>query len=183
MGRSVITSYFKGSCEPVNPGGTESYAFIIFKDGNRVYYEANLVWPHFLSLPNIVFKPVVTCINASQYYACIFLLTYLLQNGYKDESILVYGDSKLVINQMSGIWKIGQGHYLFLGHYCKEVLLKLFKDIKFQWFSGEDNFMADKLSKDVLKDAGIEISNWKENAGYWIGRTKKIKKEKKLENE
>jgi ribonuclease HI len=180
----MITAHFDGACEPVNPGGTGSYAFIVFDNDNKViYHEAKIICPSYYFLPNTVFKPTTSSVNVSEYAACICLMTYLLQNGYREESILVYGDSKLVINQMSDIWKIGQGHYLFLAHYCKEVLLKLFKDIKFRWFSGEDNFMADKLSKDVLKDAGIEISNWKENPGYWIGRTKKIKKEKKLENE
>jgi len=179
----MITCYMKGSCEPLNPGGTESYAFIVFQDGNKIYYEANLVWPHFLSLPNIVFKPVVTSINTSQYYACIFLLNYLLQNGFKDECIIIYSDSKLVTNQMNEHWKIGQGHYLFLAHYCKHVLMNLFKDIKFQLIPETQNFIANELSKEVLRNAGIEISNWKENSYYWVKRTKEIKKEKLAELE
>jgi len=179
----MITAYFNGACEPINPNGTGSYAFIIFKDSVKTYYEAKMICPSYYFLPNSVFKPRTSSVNVSEYTACICLLTYLLQNGFKDESIIVYGDSKLVVNQMNGDWKIGQGHYLFLAHYCKEVLLKLFKDIRFQRIKGEDNFMANELSKEVLRNAGIEVSNWKEEPGYWIKRTKEIKKEKRLENE
>jgi ribonuclease HI len=180
----MITGNFAGSCEPINPGGTGSYAFIVFDNDNKVIYnEAKIICPSYFFIPNSVFKPITTSVNVSDYCACILLLTYLLQNNYKDEPLTIFGDSKLVVNQLSGEWKIGQGHYLFLAHYCKEVLVKLFKDIKFQRISTENNFIADTLSKNVLRDAGIEISNWKENPGYWMGKTKKIKKEKKLENE
>jgi len=179
----MITTYFDGACEPVNPNGTGSYAFVVLDSDNKViYHEAKIICPSYYFLPNSVFKPTTTSTNVSEYTACICLLTYLLQNGFKDESIIVYGDSKLVVNQMSGDWKIGQGHYLFLAHYCKHVLLNLFKDIRFQWIRGEENFMADELSKEVLRNAGIEISNWKEKPWYWIKRTKEIKKEKQAEN-
>ena len=180
----MITSYFRGSCEPVNPGGTGSYAFIIFDNDNKViYHEAKIICPSYYFLPNTVFKPTISSVNTSQYCSCILLLTYLLQNGFKDESIIIYSDSKLVVNQMNGTWKIGQGHYLFLAHYCKHVLLNLFKDIKFQLIPAHQNFMSNELSKEVLKNAGIEISNWKEESQYWIKRTKEIKKEKQMENE
>ena len=177
----MITAYMKGSCEPISPGGTESYAFVVFRDGDVIYREANLTWPHFLSLPNIVFKPVVSSINTSQYYACIFLLTYLLQSGYKDEEIVVYSDSKLVVNQMNGSWKVGQGHYLFLAHYCKHVMLDLFKDIRFQLVQPKENFVADELSKEVLRNAGVEISHWKKHPFYWMKRSKEIREEKEAE--
>jgi ribonuclease HI len=179
----MLNCYFKGNCEPINPGGTASYAFIIFKDSNKLYHEAKLICPSYHFLPNTIFKPVTTSVNTSQYCACILLLTYLLQNGYKDEEIVIYGDSKLVVSQMNSSWKIGQGHYLFLGHYCKHVLLGLFKNIRFQRIREDQNFIVNELSKEVLRNAGVEISNWKEKPGYWIGRTKKIKKEKQAENE
>lgn len=177
----MISAYFDGACEPINPGGTGSYAFIIFNDGNKIYYEAKIICPSYYFLPNSVFKPTTSSVNVSEYTACICLLTYLLQNGFKDESITVFGDSKLVINQMNGKWKVNQGHYLFLAHYCKEVLLKLFKDIKFQWVKSEENFVADELSKEVLRKAGIEISNWKDEPWQWMKRTKEIKEEKEAE--
>jgi len=179
----MIVAYFDGACEPINPGGTGSYAFIVFEDGNRIYHEAKIICPSYHFLPNTVFKPTTSSVNVSEYTACICLLTYLLQNGFRDKSVIVCGDSKLVINQMNGTWNMHQGHYLFLAHYCKEVLLKLFKDIKFQWISGETNFMADELSKEVLRNAGVEISNWKEKPWEWSKRTKEIKEEKRLENE
>lgn len=178
----MITAYFDGACEPINPGGTGSYAFIVFNDSEKIYYEAKMICPSYYFLPNSVFKPTTSSVNVSEYTACICLLTYLLQNGFKNESIVSCGDSKLVVNQMNGSWKISHGHYLFLAHYCKHVLLNLFKDIRFQLIREEENFMADELSKEVLRNAGVEISNWKEKPWQWMRRTKEIKEEKKAEN-
>jgi ribonuclease HI len=177
----MITAYFDGACEPINPRGTGSYAFIIFNGSDKIYHEAKVICPSYYFLPNSVFKPTITSVNVSEYTACICMLTYLLQNGFKDEPVVVYGDSKLVVNQMNGKWKIHGGHYLFLAHYCKEVLFKLFKDIRFQWIKEEENFMADELSKEVLRNAGVEISNWKERPWTWMRRSKEIKEEKEAE--
>ena len=47
--------------------------------------------------------------NVAEYAALILALKYLKKHGYFDKSILVRGDSKLVIKQMSGKWKIKKG--------------------------------------------------------------------------
>jgi probable phosphoglycerate mutase len=73
-----------------------------------------------------------------------------------DAEISVKGDSKLVIEQMFGTWKIKSGLYTELAHRARELLSR-FTNIQGEWISRDLNDVADELSKAALKRAGVKL--------------------------
>jgi ribonuclease HI len=39
----MVTVFFDGACEPVNPGGVASYGFIVLQDEKEIYRESKIV--------------------------------------------------------------------------------------------------------------------------------------------
>lgn len=83
--------------------------------------------------------------NVAEYEALRNALLYLKYNDYADDEIIAYGDSKIVVEQMSGNWKIKKGIYKERALKTKE-LLKSFPNISFCWIPREQNTRADELS-------------------------------------
>ncbi len=73
-----------------------------------------------------------------------------------DAEIRIFGDSKLVINQTFGTWKIKGGLYTPLAYRARE-LLEPFTNIRGEWIPRDLNGIADKLSKEALKRAGVKL--------------------------
>jgi len=85
-----------------------------------------------------------------EYYGLYKALQYLIDNGLNDNSIIVEGDSKMVINQMTGKWKVKKGYYKDLAK--KVIALKpKFKSIRYYWIPREENEWADGLSKKAIE--------------------------------
>jgi ribonuclease HI len=90
--------------------------------------------------------------NVAEYAALIMLLEYLIAAGMTEREIEVRGDSKLVVNQMSGIWRISQnsnGLYVPMGRKALALRPK-FSGLRFRWIPREQNTLADDLSKQEL---------------------------------
>ena len=138
----MITVFFDGACEPVNPGGTASYGVIISRDGKEIHRETA-----------IVCKGEEASNNVAEYNGLLNALRWLYK--YRDEHILCKGDSKLVIEQMNGNWRMNKGLYIPWALKCKEAL-KYFSDIKLEWIPREQN-IADDISKDSLRRAGVKF--------------------------
>jgi len=133
----MITIYFDGLCEPVNPGGVATYGYVIYQDekaikkGCRVIGEGS-------GMTN----------NVAEYSALKRALEWLVEEGIEDE-IVVKGDSMLVINQMRGVWQIkSQTSKRFVPKI--RGLLKG-KKVKFVWIPREENGEADMLSRVAYK--------------------------------
>lgn len=89
--------------------------------------------------------------NLSEYYG--FLLSLRLVEMKKPEgSILISCDSKLVVKQMNGEWRIKDGGYAKVARGCLKLFNKLKKkyEIKLVWIPREQNDIADRLSKEAL---------------------------------
>jgi ribonuclease HI len=133
----LIEAWFDGACEPRNPGGTASYGVLIKQHG-VVLLERN----------GIVGKGYGMTNNVAEYEGLNCLLRFLI-NSKLTGNILICGDSKLVIMQMSGKWKVKKGLYI---DYCKRAKLlsaeasKLLK-IQYKWIPREQNEHCDALSK------------------------------------
>ena len=79
-------------------------------------------------------------------------------------AVVVRGDSKLVIEQLQGRWRVRGGRYVPIYKEAKarlDHLRKLLvgsrirKAIKFQWLPREKNEICDVLSKAQLKTRGV----------------------------
>jgi ribonuclease HI len=91
--KEVVTVRFLGQCLPRNPGGIACYAYIIRnKEGHLLHESCGLA-----AEPN---SPSSTN-SVANYTALISALEWLIKNGYSNDIIKVYGNSKLVISQIN----------------------------------------------------------------------------------
>src|SRR5688572_10031413 len=104
---SRITIYFDGACDP-NPGGHAGWGAVLEIDGRTE------------SLNGYVgFGPAMSN-NVAEYAGVIGALEEVARRGLASATIHVFGDSNLVIQQMSGRWKPGKGLY---ASHCLKALL------------------------------------------------------------
>jgi len=125
-GYEEYTCYFDGACKG-NPGPGSS-GFIIMKD-DKVQVEESIDLDH-------------TTNNVAEYNAIIMLLRRVVDLNIKD--VTIYGDSKLVINQVLGEWKVKKDH---LKPMCQTAqnLLKKIPNYKIKWIPRDKNESVNKL--------------------------------------
>ena len=87
--------------------------------------------------------------NVAEYIALVAGLEAALDIDPSAE-ILVRMDSKLVIEQMSGRWKIKHPDMIQLGKQVQDLVRG--KDITWQWIPREQNFRADALANKAMDD-------------------------------
>jgi ribonuclease HI len=126
----VIEIYVDGLAEPTNPGiGT--YGFAIYKDGVKIRKGCGFAG-----------EPVTN--NFAEYMGLVTALEEAL--SFTNEEIIVKSDSKLLVNQMNGRWKIKKGLYIKKFMEAREIVQK-FQSIRFLWIPREKNAEADGLSR------------------------------------
>lgn len=94
-------------------------------------------------------KYLGSCYSNNYAEYCGLLLGLKLAINNKIKEIRVHGDSSLVINQMSGVWKIKSANLIKLFDEAKE-LMKYFDDISFHYVQRKLNSRADHLANIVL---------------------------------
>lgn len=160
--------YFDGACAPINPGGDMGLGFWIEENGKQIYSFSKFI--------DRTTFPTNTSNNIAEYMALKEGLEYCISNGITE--LEVFGDSKLVIEQMKGNWKMKKGLYLPYGEATKELVGEYTK-IDFNWIRREENDIADSLSNrdfptEVLKQAKINFSKPKRRGGsFKAARAKK----------
>ena len=134
----MIVVEFDGACWP-NPKGRAS-AGVLIRDGDDVLVQKGFYIGRGKGMSS----------NVAEYVALIEALKYLKAGGFADEPIIVRGDSKLVIMQMSGRWKIKKG--IYKEHALSALNMKQgFSDISFEWVSRELNTTCDELAEHALR--------------------------------
>ena len=93
--------------------------------------------------------------NEAEYLAVLQALTLVRQLKYEVDIIDVYSDSKLVINQLKGNWKINKGELkslydsiMFISMLCKD---ENFKYLNLHWVSRDDNQEANDLAQNITE--------------------------------
>lgn len=145
----MITGYFDGCCEPVNPGGTASFGAVLFRDGERIWECSEIFYP-------LRGRERETSNNVAEYCGFLAILEYLIRQGLRLEQINLYGDSNLVVQQMNGRWRIKRGYYVEKAREAKK-LLEQFPNLTLNWIPREENSIADELSKAELLKAGVQF--------------------------
>jgi ribonuclease HI len=127
--------YFDGCCEPINPGGTMGFGVFI-KSEEYEYRDSDNLPAKFNNTNNIA------------EYLAFTMLIKILKNK-ENQTIKIFGDSKLVIEQMLGKWKIKDGAYKPYALIAKPLFDELCKKntVTLQWIPREENKEADKQSK------------------------------------
>ena len=129
----MYIGYFDGASKG-NPGEAAIGCVLVDPAGSTV-------WEHSEAIG-------VATNNEAEYTALIRLLEHAQALGLKE--VHIKGDSQLVVNQVSGDWKINHTHLFAL---CEEAqnLLRTFKKTKLTWVPREKNKQADKLSNLALQ--------------------------------
>lgn len=143
----MIKVWFDGACWP-NPGGTASYGWAVSKEG--YFHEEG---------SGIIGKGRFMSNNVAEYTALYEALRWLKENDHTKDKVQCYGDSKLVIEQMSQRWRVKGGLYVeaFKKTFC---MAEEFQSIRFIWIPREKNGLADYLSKRHLNlkpDIPLEV--------------------------
>jgi len=133
----TLECFFDGACYPKNPYGTMGMGACINEMGIELWKCSHTI-PAGKANSN----------NVAEYLALEYILDELMKQAVKMETIVIKGDSKLVIEQMSGKYKIKSGMYVPVAIRCKKKVMHLssLNDIKFQWIPREQNSYCDSLS-------------------------------------
>lgn len=133
-----ITVMFDGSCQPRNPNGDMGFGWCIYGDG-EIIAEG---WGYEL------YNGVKTTTNNIAEWIALHNGLKLLETmciGYK--KLYIKGDSKLVINQASGYWKINShGAYYPYAKECMREYKDILKEAKLSHVYREQNEYCDDLS-------------------------------------
>jgi ribonuclease HI len=139
-----IQVYFDGLCQPTNPGGTACFAFIVKNEqGNTIHSKYGLAARN---STNIV----------AEYTAIIKALEWLIANNYQNESIVIKGDSQLVIQQIKRNFKVKAHNIIPLYRHAMSLISK-FKHIQFELIPREQNKEADRLSNLAYQEQRLGV--------------------------
>ncbi len=129
---------FDGLCEPRNPGGVATYGVIVRQNGRKVFEDNGLAdarpWTDDASN------------NVAEYSALIRGLEWLKKSGHLDSPVVIRGDSRLVVNQLNGLFKIKAPRLVERYRKAKELMSE-FRDAKIEWVDRSFNEEADLLSR------------------------------------
>ena len=134
----TLIAYFDGACEPVNPGGALGWGVVIFNGSERLFEVADK-------------RPAAptNTNNVAEYLGFLTILDWLETSAYFDNRVIIRGDSKLVINQMFGNWRIKAGAYADFARQAKRRLGR-FSNVSGEWIPREQNTVCDDLSKSMI---------------------------------
>lgn len=134
---------FDGSCDP-NPGGIMGFGWVIKWSDERSPTEGSRERKPSPSNTN----------NVAEYTALKEGIKNYLKLGGKGP-LHIYGDSRLVINQMSGKWKVNNRNLAAIKGEIGSLIKKRKLEVKFNWVPREKNTTADRLAmpRSVLKQS------------------------------
>ncbi len=150
MQAQKIEVYFDGLCQPYNPGGIACYAFVIRKsrcddkvvEGQTIHSNYRLAAEPFTDDASN---------NVAEYTGVIKALEWLSQTNNYDAKILVRGDSKLVIYQIKGKYKVKAPRIVPLYQTIMSLIPK-FKVLDIEWVPRDQNKEADRLSNKAYQE-------------------------------
>ncbi len=139
----MIEVYFDGLCQPINPGGISCYAFVVKSGGRTIYSDYGVAGEPFSE---------DSTNNVAEYTALVRALQWLLENNLGYTKVEVKSDSKLIVNQLTGDYKVKSKRIVSL--YKQVLLLKSkFQDIQIKWVPREKNREADMLTNKAYNKA------------------------------
>src|SRR5919199_1338103 len=94
--------------------------------------------------------------NVAEYTGIIKALEWLIANNYQNESIVIKGDSQLVILQIKRKFKVKAPNIIPLYHDAMSLISK-FKDIQFELIPREQNKEADRLSNLAYQEQRLGV--------------------------
>ena len=131
----MLEIFCDGLCEPVNPGGTATFGFVIKRDGIIMKSDCGILG-NGAGMTN----------NVAEYSAAINAIKWLREQGLTDEKAVLLSDSQLLIFQLQGRYSVKSNRLRPLYDRLTKDL-KAFRKIDFHWIPREENEEADALSR------------------------------------
>jgi ribonuclease HI len=129
---SEVVAYFDGACKP-NPG----------QMGLGIYYLPKYKNHNSLDGIRVPIPAGPGTNNLAEWKALEALLLHLVQRD--TESALIRGDSKLVIEQINGRWKVKTESHQAVAERCYDLLCEL-QAAKIEWIPRHLNAVADSMA-------------------------------------
>lgn len=153
-----IVCYFDGACGPCNPGGDVGLGVIIYDVTDHNVHISKMgirtppmpYWKELFSYSKSYrsYELGETSNNVAEYMAFHEAAVWIRANLKAEDSVMVLGDSKLVISQVTGRWRLKGGIYYESAIEALEVWRSIEIKNKFAaWIPRELNTIADRLSK------------------------------------
>lgn len=96
--------------------------------------------------------------NAAEYQAVVKALEWLAENNFLKKDINFFSDSMLMVNQLSGLWKIKDEQIKKTILIIRRLEAQINRPIKYYYIPREKNYLADKLVNLSL-DNKIAVEN------------------------
>ena len=153
-----LIAYFDGACEPQNPGGVCTSAWVLFdaKSNDRLAAEGKVVRDGRKAKP----PDKLATNNFAEYCALGLMLRFLVDNKWRG-TIAIYGDSKLIVNQVTHQWKLKAQHLKPL----REKVWEHLETLELELCSGDNDPTYDCSSCDMVgpTEELIDVSDEKQS--------------------
>lgn len=143
-----MKAYFDGATQPINPGGHCGWGYVVLNWAGDRLAEGSGYIPAGPDTSN----------NVAEYTAALECLRAVIQLRPPTRQVMIFGDPKLVIQQITGRWRVRGG--LYVPSYRKLRALVDQTDgleIDWRWIPRDENSEADELAHDELRRRGIPI--------------------------
>jgi ribonuclease HI len=138
----LIEVFFDGLCQPINPGGIACYAFVVRRGDKIVHSEYGLAATPFSK---------DSTNNVAEYTALVKSLEWLSSNKV-NEPVRIRSDSRLVVSQMNGEFKVKSKRIIPLHEKAVE-LKNSFPELEIAWVPRQENREADALTNRAYREA------------------------------
>lgn len=136
----MIEVYTDGGCRLTRDDKLGAWAFIILKDGEIVEKGSGTTTP--------------TTVNEMEYTALFQALVGLRNVEIGDHKVRITSDSQLIINQVTGKWKVNKDSLRILRHVVLDEGVKVLKGhtVEFVWTARENDWTSkcDKMCNEAM---------------------------------
>lgn len=140
---SFARIYFDGSCEPTNPGGVATAGWFIEDDKSLIAEGSEFICEGDGATNNVA----EWCALGKSLRWCLDHRGIFTSNCRLD----LFGDSQLVVNQLTRKWACNKEHLQKLRERCDSILKELGFSWNAQWIPREQNERADNLSRQAYE--------------------------------
>ena len=140
--------YFDGSCKYKNDGSCDAGMGVVILDSKN-----NIVYEQGWNIPTHGKEDDIVSHNVAEYQALsrgLDVLSVKRPDGISE--LRIYGDSKLVIEQVSLNWKVKAEHLKKYRDGCSAQIRLYEKEgcrVYLEWIPREQNKLADRLAQDA----------------------------------
>lgn len=142
---STITLFFDGGCEPKNPGGVSTAGWVAYNKKIKLAEQGKVVMNG---------GPLATN-NFGEYSALCLALEWLIEQKWQGE-LIIKGDSKLLVEQVSGRWKCKAEH---LG-VIRDKIWEQFRTLNLQIITKDDPLLMEGKQLVSLTWIPRELNNY-----------------------